>query len=67
MLLASAQIALPESMEIYGQIYVTGFYDNLWPDGFTVGEDEPVAFESEYYDLKTERLLLMRRYSTGTE
>lgn len=40
----------PKSMEIDGEIYVTGFYDNLWPDGITVGEDEPAAFESKYHN-----------------
>ena len=39
----------PESMEIQGQKYVTGFYDNLWPVGITVSENEPAAFESKYH------------------
>lgn len=39
----------PKSMEIDGEIYVTGFYDDLWADGITVGEDEPAAFESNYH------------------
>lgn len=40
----------PASMEIEGEVYVTGFYDNLWPSGITVGEDEPAAFESRYHN-----------------
>ena len=40
----------PKSMEIEGEVYVTGFYENLWPDGITVGEDEPAVFESNYHN-----------------
>lgn len=39
----------PKSMGIDGEVYVTGFYDDLWPDGITIGEGEPAAFESKYY------------------
>ena len=39
----------PTSMEINGETYVSGFYDNLWPVGITVAADESPAFESKYH------------------
>ena len=38
----------PERIEIGGEAYVSGFYENLWPDGIAFGEDDPPAFETEY-------------------
>lgn len=39
----------PERIEIGGEAYVSGFYENLWPDGIAFGEDDPPAFETEYH------------------
>ena len=39
----------PERIEIGGESYVSGFYENLWPDGIAFGEDDPPAFETEYH------------------
>lgn len=39
----------PERIEIGGEAYVNGFYENLWPDGIAFGEDDPPAFETEYH------------------
>ena len=39
----------PERIEIGGESYVSGFYENLWPDGIVFDEDDPPAFETEYH------------------
>lgn len=39
----------PARIEIGGEAYVSGFYENLWPDGIAFGEDDPPAFETEYH------------------
>ena len=39
----------PTRIEIGGEAYVSGFYENLWPDGIAFGEDDPPAFETEYH------------------
>ena len=39
----------PKRFEIGGETYVSGFYENLWPDGITFGQDEPPAFETQYH------------------
>lgn len=39
----------PESIEIDGERYVTGFYENLWPDGIVFDESDAPAFETKYH------------------
>ncbi len=39
----------PESIEIEGETYVTGFYEDLWPAGIVFGEDDEPAFETKYH------------------
>lgn len=39
----------PERIEIGGESYMSGFYENLWPDGIVFGEDDPPAFETEHH------------------
>lgn len=39
----------PKSIIIDGHTYVTGFYENLWPNGITVGEERPTYYESAYH------------------
>ena len=39
----------PKSIEIADEIYVNGFYDNLWVDGITVAEETPPDMETKYH------------------
>lgn len=39
----------PKRITIDGETYISGFYGDLWPNGITVGEDEPCDLESKYH------------------
>lgn len=39
----------PESIEIDGETYMTGFYENLWVEGIVFSEDDTPNFETEYH------------------
>lgn len=39
----------PKNIEIDGETYVTGFYENLWVEGIVFGEDDAPNFETEYH------------------
>lgn len=39
----------PESIDIDGETYMTGFYENLWGEGIVFGEDDIPDFETKYH------------------
>ena len=39
----------PESIDIDGETYMTGFYENLWVEGIVFSEDDTPNFETEYH------------------
>lgn len=39
----------PESIDIDGETYMTGFYENLWVEGIVFGEDDIPDFETKYH------------------
>ena len=39
----------PESIDIDGETYMTGFYENLWVEGIVFSEDDIPNFETKYH------------------
>ena len=39
----------PKSIEIGGETFVSGFYENLWPDGIVFHESDPPDLETKYH------------------
>ena len=39
----------PDSIDIDGETYMAGFYENLWVEGIVFGEDDILDFETKYH------------------